>query len=115
MPGSTSGTPDDSNSVRFEGVMQWPYLDYGILGQDKTLEGFDIVCTGSGTLAVGYDETNFAFATTPFPFDGDTLPGLGGIPFELTAPSMQVRLTFDAGQEWEWEALNVYIDARMAK
>jgi hypothetical protein len=103
------------DSVAFTGTMQWQYLDFGTLGQDKGLEGFDIVCTGTGTLAVGWDETNFNAATVPFAFDGDTLPGLGGLPFELTAPSIQVRLTFDAGQAWEWEALNAYINTKVAK
>jgi hypothetical protein len=40
--------------------------------------------------------------------DGDTVPGTP-IPLPITAPSMQLRLTFDGSQAWEWfsAALNI--------
>ena len=101
---------DSETHVEFEGVIQWPYLDFGTLGADKTFDGYDLVCTGSGTVSVGYNERDFTQATTPFPFSGDTLPAIGFQPMDLTAPSFQFRLTYDAGQEWEWEAANLYVD-----
>jgi hypothetical protein len=100
---------DVNTHVAFTGVMAWPFLDFGLIGLDKTLDGIDIVCTGQVTVTIGYDETNFALQTPGITVAGDTLPGVGMIPIPLTAPSLQVTLTFSAGQAWEWEAANVHI------
>lgn len=100
---------DSETHVAFEGVIQWPYLDFGTLGAEKSMQGYDLVCTGTGTFSIGYNERDFSQFTTPFPFDGDTLPTIGFQPMDLMAPSLQVRITYDAGQEWEWEALNLYV------
>jgi len=97
------------NSVPFTGEVTWPYLDLGTPGVDKDLEGVNIVCDGTGEISIGYDQTNFDAATTPFAFDGDTLPSLGMIPLPMTAPSFQLRLTWDAGQSWEWEMAALYL------
>lgn len=100
---------DANTHVDFEGVISWPFLDFGVVGLDKSLEGLDIICTGEVTINVGYDQTNFSLKTPDFTVLGDTLPEVGMIPIPLTAPSLQVTLTFSAGQAWEWEATNVYI------
>lgn len=100
---------DDSTHIEFEGTIQWPYLDFGVLGAEKSMQGYDLVCDGSGTFSIGYNERDLSQATVPFAFDGDTLPAIGFQPMDLMAPSLQVRITFDAGQVWEWEALNLYI------
>ena len=97
------------NSQPFTGEVTWPYLDLGTPGVDKDFEGVNIVCDGSGEVSVGYDETNLDAATDPIPFDGDTLPGIGMIPIPMMAPSFQVRLTWDAGQAWEWEMSAIYL------
>lgn len=96
----TEGTP-------FEGYIAWPYLDFGILGVDKQLESLDFVVDGTFRLSVGYDQKRTNLATPEYAIDGDTLPGTP-IPMPLTAPSFQVRLTFDANQAWEWFATNMY-------
>lgn len=100
---------DVNTHIAFLGTIQWPYLDFGGLGADKELEGIDLVIDGACTINIGYDQTNFALATPDYAVTGDTLPGGGMLPFPMTAPSFQFRLTFNAGQAWEWEALNVYV------
>lgn len=103
---------DDMHSggqTDFSGVMVWPFLDMGIIGVDKTLDGIDLVITGNVTINIGYDQADATKKTPDYVIDGDTLPGVGMIPFPMTAPSFQFSLTFDPGQAWEWEALNAYI------
>lgn len=94
----------------FTGYMSWPYLDMGALGTEKTIEGFDLAVDGEVTISVGYNQRNFSDATDNYLIDGDTLDGVGMIPYPVTAPSFQFRLTFSADQLWEWQALNVYLD-----
>ena len=100
---------DINTHVTFTGQIVWPFLDFGVVGLDKTLDGLDIVCTGAVTIAVGFDQTNSSLQTIGITVNGDTLPEVGMIPIPLTAPSLQISLTFSAGQAWEWEATNVYI------
>lgn len=101
--------PTGGTNTTFDGYIAWPYLDFGALGTDKELEGIDIVCTGTVTLAVGHNQKDSTKATAGYVISGDTLPEEGMIPFPLTAPSMQFRLTFSYAVPWEWEALNVYL------
>lgn len=98
----------DEDEVGFEGVLQWPWLDFGAPGADKQVEGFDIVGTGTSSIEFGYDQTNLAAFTTPYQVPADTLPGqMIGMP--VTAPTLSVRLTYAAGQAWQFDALNVYL------
>lgn len=96
-----------TTAVPFEGYIAWPYLDFGLLGIDKMLEGFDIVADGTFRVSFGYSQRDFSLATAEYAIDGDTLTG-GMVPMPLTAPSFQFRLTFDGSQEWEWFAANLY-------
>jgi hypothetical protein len=96
-----------ASSTPFQGYIAWPYLDFGMLGRDKQMEGFDLVITGECSVSIGYTQTNFALATTPYTINGDTLVG-GMIPMPLTGPSFQFRLTFTESQQWEWFASNMY-------
>lgn len=100
---------DVNTNVVFTGNLTWNFLDFGTLGIDKDLEGIDLVCTGSVTINVGYDQQNPSLTTPDYVIDGDTLPGPGMIPFPMTAPSFQFSLTFAGNTAWEWEALNVYV------
>jgi hypothetical protein len=100
---------DVNTHVTFTGLISWPFLDYGVLGGMKDLEGLDVVCTGEVTISIGYDQSDFSLKTPDFTVSGDTLPGVGMIPMPLSAPSYQVNLTFSAGQAWEWEAANIYV------
>jgi hypothetical protein len=94
----------------FTGETTWQYLDMGPVGVDKDFEGVNIVCEGTGEVDIGYDQSNFSLSlSAPIPFAGDTLPGIGMIPIPMNAPSFQLRLTWDAGQVWEWEAATLYL------
>jgi hypothetical protein len=97
------------SSIPFEGYIAWPYLDFGLLGIDKMLEGFDAVIDGTFRVSFGYSQRDFSLATPDYALDGDTLDG-GMVPMPLTAPSFQLRITFDASQAWEWFASNLYIN-----
>lgn len=89
--------------VPFTGYIVWPYLDFGMLGVDKEMSDFDLVCTGNVDVSFGYNQNNAALATTPYTVAGDTLPGTP-IPMPISGPSFQMRLTFAANQAWEWSA-----------
>jgi hypothetical protein len=84
-------TNDDG--VAFDGVIQWPWLDFGQPGVNKMMHGFDIVGTGVSSIEVGYDQTNFDTFTTAYNIPADTYPGLM-IPLPVTAPSLCVKLTY---------------------
>jgi hypothetical protein len=92
----------------FEGYIAWPYLDFGRLGVEKSLESFDVVATGEFTVAFGYNQANFSLATTAYALSGDTLPGTP-IPMPISGPSFQMRLTFAANQQWEWMAAALHL------
>ena len=95
--------------VAFEGRVWWQYLDFGAIGQDKSMVGFDTVADGEYAVSFGYDQGNDAVATTPYTItDGDTIVG-DIVPFELVAPSIQMRLTFTGNQAWEWSATTLYL------
>lgn len=99
------------HSVPFAGYMAWNYLDLGAIGVDKEFEGIDMVINGQAEVSLGYDQRKGqeALATTAYAVDGDTVVGMGLLPFPLTAPSLQVRIAFPIqDQTWEWFATNVY-------
>jgi hypothetical protein len=97
----------DGVAVDIAGSVQWPYLDNGQPGADKTVEGLDIVATGSPKVAIGFDQTNLLSFTTPYEVPADTLPG-GYIPMPVTAPTLSVRLTFDSAA-WSINAVQLYL------
>lgn len=98
-----------SNTV-FQGYMAWQYLDFGTIGSDVELESVELVTNGSGTISIGWDQRagQEALATTPYAFNGDTATGTP-IPIPVTAASMQLRITFDGSQAWQWFATQVNI------
>lgn len=104
-----SSGPQICTGVPFEGYIAWPYLDFGLLGVDKMMEGFDIVADGTFRVAIGYSQRDFSLATPDYALDGDTLVG-GMVPMPLTAPSYQFRITFDSEQSWQWFATNLYVN-----
>jgi hypothetical protein len=99
-----------SAGIPFEGYMAWNYLDFGVIGVDKELESLELVVNGEVSVSVGWDqrEGQEALATPAYTVDGDTV-GDTPIPINLTAPSMQLRLTFSGSQAWEWFATKVNI------
>jgi hypothetical protein len=97
----------------FQGVVWWPHLDFGSLGVTKQMVGFDLVAdapTGV-TVSVGYDQRNVNTRTDEYTLDADTLPGQL-VPIPVSAPSFDFRLTFAAGQAWEWFASVLYVTDR---
>lgn len=110
------GTP-----VNFNGVIQWPYLDAGLIGYNKLLHGVDIVGDGQVTIQIGFlesDPTTFSdnpgFATSlnvtaPYTIAAaDSVPGQP-IPIPINAPSYSLILTFGPNQDWSWQAASLYI------
>lgn len=95
-------------SIAFDGTVQWGWLDFGQSGVTKQLEGFDVVASGSPSIAVGYDQRDTAAFTDAYAIDPDTLPG-GIIPFPVAAPTMSVRLTF-TGAPWSLSEVLLYLD-----
>lgn len=109
---TTAGCADDVGGTDepFEGYMAWNYLDLGAIGIEKELEGIDLAIDGQAEVSIAWDERKGqeAAATEPHPVDGDTLPGIGMLPFPITAPSFQVRITFLPDEPWKWYATNIY-------
>lgn len=103
-----SSTGAGGDNIGFYGRVWWPYLDFGALGVDKQLEGFDLACDGAVRVSFGYLQSNMVLATPEYQISGDTLNG-GMIPMPMTAPSFQMRLTFPPGQAWEWQASALYL------
>jgi hypothetical protein len=85
--------------VAFDGVVQWPWLDFGQAGVTKMLRGVDIVAEGSPTLQVGYNQRSTAAYTTAHTIDPDTLNG-GMVPIRCRAPTFSLKLTFAGGEAW---------------
>lgn len=94
----------------FEGIIQFPHLDFGTLGREKQFVGLDVVATAPlGVLvSVGYNQRDLTARTPDFAIDGDTLPAKL-IPIPVTGPSFDLRITFPAKQIWEWDAACLYV------
>jgi len=98
-----------SNIQPFEGVIQWPWLDFGQPGVTKMVYGVDVVGQGDVSLQIGYDQTNPGAFTDPYTIPADTVPGTV-VPMPLSAPSMSVKLTYDGSVQWQFNALTVYLN-----
>lgn len=94
----------------FTGDVRWQYLDFGGLGDQKMMHGFDLVGSGACTITFGYDQSDETKVTANWTVtDIDTLPGTM-IPMPVSGPSFQMRLLFSADQAWEWQAAALYLD-----
>lgn len=98
--------PDDVQL--FQGVIQWPWLEFGQPGVTKMLYGFDIVGQGAVSVSFGIDQTNVGLFTPGYTVPPDTVPGMV-IPMPLAAPSLSVRLTYGGSESWQWNALGLYL------
>ncbi len=96
------------DGVNFEGIIQWPWLDFKSPGRDKMMMGFDLVGEGTLSIEVGYDQTTLHGFTEKFAITADSLPGQI-IPLPVTAPSFSIKLTYDGGQAWEWDSMQLYL------
>lgn len=105
----------------YRGYVAWHYCDFGPIGYDKDIEGFDLtigkldedytqIVSNDITcnITFGYNQSNLEEVTEPYTVDGDTVPGTM-IPMPLIAPTLQLRLDFGTGQDWGWAATNIYI------
>ena len=103
------GDEVDSGAILpFEGLIQWPWLDFGQPGVTKSLYGFDIVGICDVSVQFGYDQTNGGYFTPPYAVPADTVPGMV-IPMPISAPSFSVKLTYDGTQAWQWNAFSLYL------
>lgn len=98
------------SGVEFYGIVQWPHLDFGALGQEKQLIGFDLIATAPEgvSVSVGYDQRDLSMRTPDYMMDANTLPGKL-VPIPVTAPSFDFKLTFEPNQAWEWYASVLYV------
>ncbi|RZZ85685.1 hypothetical protein [Pseudoxanthomonas winnipegensis] len=105
--GVTSDTVG-GQAIDFPGQVQFQWLDMGGPGGGKMMEGFDIVATGSPRVSIGYDQRDAGAFTPPYAVPADTMPG-GITPLAVTAPSMSVRVDFDAGEAWSLQEVSLYL------
>lgn len=81
------------NELPFDGVIQWPWLNFGSPAT-KQLQGVEVIGDGLPTIEVGYDETDQSAFTPAYDIPvADTLPGQM-IPLPVMAPSLSVRITY---------------------
>lgn len=114
IPPTEPYSAGSAEGIPFDGVLWWPALDAGAMGQDKQMDAFDLVVNGEVTVQFGYDQRDPTVLTDGYLIDGDTLPGTAA-PFPMQAPSFAPKLTFTGGQAWEWFGFNIYLqDARGA-
>ena len=98
-----------TSGVLFTGQIWWHYLDFGGLGDDKMMLGFELVGEGAVTVTFGYNQNDVSQATANYTLtDMNSIPGTM-IPMPITAPSIQMRLVFSSDQEWEWTAAAIYL------
>lgn len=99
---------DTDAGTPIEGIVQWPWLDFGTPGSTKMLQAVDVVGDGSGTvsLQIGYDQRTVEAFTQPYTIPIDTLTGMP-IPMPVSAPTLSVRLSFTGN--WSLQAVNVYL------
>jgi hypothetical protein len=122
--GSGGVTPFVDLGIQFEvatecegdeiiGLIQWPHLDLGSFGVEKQFIGFDLVATAplGVNVSIGYDQRDLTRRTADYLMEADSLPGKL-VPIPVTAPSFDMRLTFEPGQRWEWNAACLYIQDR---
>jgi hypothetical protein len=100
-----------SRATYFPGAVQWQYLDFGMLGQNKKFDTMDIACSqGTAvTVEIGYDQSNASTYTAPFTIPADSMPGMP-LPVGILAPSIAIRLSFTSSDAWQVDAVNVYVD-----
>jgi len=99
----------DSRQQVFDGVIQWGWLDMESPGIDKSIDCFDIVGYGAVEVSFGYNQKDVNQFSVPYLCPADTLPGTP-IPMPLTAPSFSVRLVYRGGQDWQFNAMNLYLE-----
>lgn len=106
----------DDRAATFDGIVQWPWLDFGSPGITKQLAGLDISTMRAVNVdvQVGYDQRSTSAFTTAYSVPGDTVPGTF-IPLPCLAPSFSLKLTLSSLDFWQLQAVTVYFtDQRIA-
>ena len=103
-----AGGGEQFEIIPFQGVIQWPWLEFGQPGVTKMLYGFDIVGQGAVSVSFGIDQSSGGLFTPGYAVPADTVPGMV-IPMPLAAPSLSVRLTYSGSEPWQWNALGLYL------
>lgn len=99
----------DGSDFGFSGAVQWPWIDAGQPGVTKQMIGFDLVAAGEPSVSFGFDQTDLARFTDPYPIPADTMTG-GIIPMPLMAPSVSLRLDFAAESAWNVRSATIYLN-----
>jgi hypothetical protein len=101
---------DGAQTTYFNGMVQWPWLDFGNPGVTKMVEGFDVIATQDAQISFFYDERQPAIETPPYQLDvDDTIPGMM-VPMPFSAPSISPCIRFlpdEDSQAWELLSVNV--------
>jgi hypothetical protein len=94
----------------FQSIIQWPHLDFNALGVTKQMIGLDLVADAPEGVyvSIGYDQTDRDARTDDYLIDADTLPAQL-VPFPVSAPSFDLKLTFVEDQAWQWDAAVIYV------
>ena len=99
----------DGVEVEFSGLVQYPWIDGGLAGATKMMEGVDLVASGDPSVSIGYDQRNTSAFTTPYQINPDTMPG-GIIPIPVMGPSFSLRINFAGGTAWSLKSANLYLE-----
>jgi hypothetical protein len=100
-----------ANASTFDGIIQWPYLDFGQPGVKKRFVGIDVAMLGAATVVVsiGYNQNDRNAFTVPYTIPGDTVPGkIIAIP--LVAESFSLRLRMSSLDFWKFQSATVYLN-----
>lgn len=97
---------DDGTAIA--GVIWWPWLDFGAVGQTKRLHAIEVVADGATpSVSIGYDQNNVSAFTTPFTMGPDSMTGML-VPVPVSAPTLSVKITYTAGG-WELQQFNLHM------
>ncbi len=116
---------DGATYAAIEGVVRWPFLDFGQPGTTKRVTAVDIVASGDVSIDAALDQSQDPPQFTPISrVLADSVPNLM-IPFPAAAPSIMFQLRFNAAAtstlsaagiiippssvQWSLNAMNVYL------
>ena len=101
----------DERQIPFDGIIQWPYLDFGQPGVKKAFAGVDVSTINAVNvdIEVGYNQNDPSAFTAPYSIPGDTVPGMI-VPIPLVAESFSLRLTLSSFDRWKLQAVTVYFN-----
>lgn len=99
----------DDNGVLYETEARLPYMDLKKPGQEKFVQGCDVVQNGSCDISFGYDSNDETLFGPSAAIAGDTARE-GVIPVEITSVHIAPRFKTYHNQEWEMSAITLYYE-----